>query len=112
MIFHLRTSQNKIKRKFNRNKENFEKKYKDFKNQRLKTENQHTSQGVLKGYNPKFDILNREHILNQNKFHHDEFFYVDKFRGIRNKKREDFFKRNKNGLLIRGSYYIKQFLKK
>jgi hypothetical protein len=53
-------------------------------------------------YNPKFDILNREHLLNKEKFFDNEFHVVKKYKQLRDQMQKEYLKNNKNGVYGKG----------
>ena len=99
----INSNQKKIKSKMLKSKENYKRKLSKLKRQMQTQPSEKENQLVdqLK-YNPKFDILNREHLLNKDKFFDDEFHVVSKYKKLRDQMQQDYLKNNKNGIYGKG----------
>jgi hypothetical protein len=101
----IQSNHKKMRKKLVQNQKQYQNKLKNLKsrikNQRSPSEKENNLIDQLK-YNPKFDLLNREHLLNKNQFNDDEFKMVEKYKKLRDKMQKEFLKKNKNGLYGKG----------
>ena len=101
----IQSNHKKMSAKLVRNRKKYQSKLKDLRNQ---LDARQSPSGKENGlieqlkYNPKFDLLNREHLLNKHKFDDDEFKMVEKYKKLRDQMQKEFLKKNKNGFYGKG----------